>query len=53
MIVDGFNRVHNYLLISLTDNCNQRCFYCMPDEVYDFAPASRLMQAEEIERSHQ
>jgi hypothetical protein len=25
----------------------------MPDEVYDFAPASRLMQAEEIERSHQ
>lgn len=49
MIVDGFNRVHNYLRISLTDNCNLRCFYCMPDEVYDFAPASRLMQAEEIE----
>jgi GTP 3',8-cyclase len=48
MIVDGFNRVHNYLRISLTDNCNLRCFYCMPDEEYDFAPASRLMQTDEI-----
>lgn len=49
MIVDGFNRVHDYLRISLTDNCNLRCFYCMPDEHYDFTPASRLMQASEIE----
>ena len=48
MIVDGFNRVHNYLRISLTDNCNLRCFYCMPQEDYDFTPASRLMQADEI-----
>jgi len=48
MIVDGFNRVHNYLRISLTDNCNLRCFYCMPEEDYDFTPASRLMQADEI-----
>ncbi|HSF88955.1 MAG TPA: GTP 3',8-cyclase MoaA, partial [Saprospiraceae bacterium] len=49
MIVDGFNRVHDYLRISLTDNCNLRCFYCMPDEHYDFTPASRLMQVDEIE----
>ncbi len=49
MIVDGFNRAHNYLRISLTDNCNLRCFYCMPEEDYDFTPASRLMQAAEIE----
>lgn len=49
MIVDGFNRIHNYLRISLTDNCNLRCFYCMPDEEYDFTLASRLMQASEIE----
>ena len=48
MIRDGFNRVHNYLRISLTDNCNLRCFYCMPEEEYDFTPASRLMQADEI-----
>src|SRR5688572_31116492 len=48
MIVDSYNRVHNYLRISLTDNCNFRCFYCMPEEEYDFTPASRLMQTEEI-----
>jgi GTP 3',8-cyclase len=48
MIVDSYNRVHNYLRISLTDNCNLRCFYCMPEEEYDFTPASRLMQADEI-----
>ncbi|MGE5108041.1 MAG: GTP 3',8-cyclase MoaA, partial [Sphingobacteriales bacterium] len=48
MIVDRFNRIHNYLRISLTDNCNLRCFYCMPEEEYEFTPASRLMQTEEI-----
>ena len=50
MIQDSFGRVHNYLRISLTDNCNLRCFYCMPDEEYDFAPTSRLMQTSEVER---
>ena len=49
MIIDNYNRVHDYLRISLTDNCNLRCFYCMPEEDYDFTPASRLMQADEIE----
>src|ERR1700709_231554 len=49
MIIDSYNRVHDYLRISLTDNCNLRCFYCMPEEDYAFTPASRLMQAGEIE----
>jgi len=49
MILDSFGRNHNYLRISLTDNCNLRCFYCMPEEEYEFTPASRLMQADEIE----
>src|SRR6188474_470590 len=49
MIVDSFGRDHNYLRISLTDNCNLRCFYCMPEEDYEFTPASRLMQVDEIE----
>ncbi|MES2881255.1 MAG: GTP 3',8-cyclase MoaA [Bacteroidota bacterium] len=48
-LTDTYNRVHNYLRISLTDNCNLRCFYCMPNEDYDFTPASRLMQPNEIE----
>ena len=33
----------------MTDNCNLRCFYCMPEEDYEFTPVSRLMQANEIE----
>jgi GTP 3',8-cyclase len=49
MIVDTHHRVHNYLRISLTDNCNLRCFYCMPEEEYDFASAQQLMQVDEIE----
>ena len=36
--------------LSLTDNCNLRCFYCMPDEDYDFTPAARLMQTDEVEQ---
>lgn len=48
MIVDSYRRVHDYLRISLTDNCNLRCFYCMPEEDYIFTPASQLMQVDEI-----
>lgn len=50
MIKDTYHRVHDYLRISLTDNCNFRCFYCMPEEEYDFTPASNLMQPAEIEQ---
>ncbi len=49
MLIDKYNRIHNYLRISLTDNCNLRCFYCIPEENYAFAPSSKLMQADEIE----
>ncbi len=49
MIQDTFGRTHDYLRISLTDNCNLRCFYCMPEEKYAFAPAAKLMQPHEIE----
>lgn len=48
MLLDNYNRNHNYLRISLTDNCNLRCFYCMPEEDYAFAPRWQLMQADEI-----
>lgn len=49
MLTDTFGRMHDYLRISLTDNCNLRCFYCMPAEDYEFTPASRLMLVDEIE----
>jgi len=49
MLIDPFNRVHSYLRISLTDRCNLRCFYCMPNEDHPFAPSSQLMKPLEIE----
>ena len=48
MLKDTHNRIHNYLRISITDNCNLRCFYCMPEESYEFMPNRQLMQADEI-----
>lgn len=49
MLIDRFGRIHNYLRISLTDECNFRCSYCMPDNNVIFMPKDRLMQLEEIE----
>ena len=48
MLIDQHHRIHDYLRISLTDNCNLRCFYCMPDEDYHFMPNQQLMQPDEI-----
>jgi molybdenum cofactor biosynthesis protein A len=31
-LIDRFGRIHNYLRISITEKCNFRCLYCMPDE---------------------
>lgn len=49
MLVDSFERNHDYLRISLTDVCNFRCHYCIPHEKVSFMPSSRLMSADEIE----
>lgn len=49
MLKDSFGRIHDYLRISLTDVCNMRCQYCIPDENTRFMPASDLMQADEID----
>ncbi len=49
-LIDGFGRVHSALRISVTDRCNIRCFYCMPNENVQFKPRSELLTFEEIER---
>lgn len=49
MLQDPFKRVHDYLRISLTDSCNFRCSYCMPEENIQCMPNARLMQTDEIE----
>jgi cyclic pyranopterin phosphate synthase len=47
MLIDTFNRVHNNLRISVTDRCNLRCVYCMPEDV-TFLPREELLSFEEI-----
>jgi len=47
-LVDRLGRKHTYLRISLTDRCNFRCHYCMPETLQTFLPGERLMQANEI-----
>jgi cyclic pyranopterin phosphate synthase len=49
-LVDGFGRVHRDLRISVTDRCNFRCTYCMPEEGLDWLPRHELLTYEEIER---
>jgi cyclic pyranopterin phosphate synthase len=49
-LIDTLGRVHTNLRISVTDRCNIRCFYCMPDENVRFKPRSELLTFEEIER---
>jgi cyclic pyranopterin phosphate synthase len=49
-LIDTFGRVHDNLRISVTDRCNIRCFYCMPDGPVKFEPREDLLTFEEIER---
>ena len=46
-LIDNFNRVVDYLRISVTDRCDFRCVYCM-DEKMQFMPRARLLTLEEI-----
>jgi cyclic pyranopterin phosphate synthase len=48
-LTDRFGRVHNYLRISVTDRCNLRCLYCMPEEGVEFADSSDLLSFDQIE----
>ena len=49
-LVDGQNRQIRYLRVSLTDRCNFRCTYCMPEEGVDLAPKSDVLNFEELMR---
>ncbi|XP_030355029.1 molybdenum cofactor biosynthesis protein 1 isoform X2 [Strigops habroptila] len=47
-LTDSFGRQHNYLRISLTEKCNLRCQYCMPEEGVQLTPKSDLLTTREI-----
>ena len=49
-LIDRFARLHDSLRISVTDRCNIRCFYCMPDEAIRFTDREEILSFEEIER---
>jgi cyclic pyranopterin phosphate synthase len=49
-LVDSFGRVHDNLRISVTDRCNIRCFYCMPETDVQFVDRGEILHFEEIER---
>ncbi len=50
VLVDKFDRVHSDLRISVTDRCNFRCAYCMPEEGMTWVDRADLLSFEEIER---
>ncbi len=49
-LVDTFGRLHDNLRISVTDRCNIRCFYCMPETGVQFVPRAEILDFEEMER---
>ena len=50
MLYDNYGRKINYLRLAVTDRCNLRCFYCMPEEGIDYLPRQELLSYEEMER---
>ncbi len=50
MLYDNHGRKINYLRLAVTDRCNLRCFYCMPEEGIQYVPRTELLSYEEMER---
>ncbi|MGM0240025.1 GTP 3',8-cyclase MoaA [Enterococcus sp. AZ103] len=48
ILKDRFGRVHDYVRISVTDKCNLRCVYCMPEEGLPFFPDDKVLSGHEI-----
>lgn len=48
MLIDGYGRTVNYLRISVTERCNFRCQYCMPEKPFSWVPKENLLSFEEL-----
>ena len=48
ILTDTFGRHHNYLRISLTEKCNLRCTYCMPESGVLLSPRNQIMTSIEV-----
>ena len=50
ILFDNHGRPLNYLRLAVTDRCNLRCYYCMPEEGIKYLPKKELLSFEEIQR---
>jgi len=48
MLVDGHGRVVNYLRVSVTERCNFRCHYCMPNTPFSWTPKENLLSFDDL-----
>ena len=48
MLVDSYDRVVDYIRISVTERCNFRCQYCMPEKPFSWVPKENLLSFEEM-----
>ena len=48
MLIDGHGREVNYLRVSVTERCNFRCQYCMPEKPFSWVPRENLLRFEEL-----
>ncbi len=48
MLVDGFGRKVDYLRVSVTERCNFRCQYCMPEKPFSWVPKEELLSYEDL-----
>ena len=48
MLIDGHGRRVNYLRISVTERCNFRCQYCMPEKPFSWVPRENLLSFEDL-----
>ncbi len=48
MLIDSYDRVVDYLRVSVTERCNFRCQYCMPEKPFTWVPKENLLSFEEL-----
>ena len=48
MLIDSYDRVVDYLRVSVTERCNFRCNYCMPEKPFSWVPKENLLTFEEL-----
>jgi len=48
MLIDSYDRVVDYLRVSVTERCNFRCQYCMPEKPFSWVPKENLLSFEEL-----